>query len=364
MSNNTIVSKYLPALTFDKNRLKIKHCPCGKDNKDGKFAPYLGFDDKGYCHSCDKNFLPELTNGNQQPLQQFRQASKPLPIIKPIDYIPVGLYQKIINDGIDLYDHNNFIQWLINPNRGEYAFDILMVNSIIETYFLGNWNNEWYTGWIIFPYINIAGILTDVKAIDYNPETGKRIKEPYPKCHFIGKKILNNNEANTTRCFFGEHLLKDNRKPVMLFESEATAIYASVFYPDFICLATGGKNGCKWTAPDKCKVLHGRHITLYPDIDAHNEWEDKADILRYYGIRVNVSQLIKNCALQYASEHEISYTELARGKFDLRDILMFKNVYDFLFADATIKFEAWKAINPNGGRFNYKDQSFLINPKQ
>ncbi|MBK7097579.1 MAG: hypothetical protein IPH58_03420 [Sphingobacteriales bacterium] len=43
-------------LEFDKKRFRIKHCPCGKSNKDGKFIPYKGLDNCGYCHSCGKTF--------------------------------------------------------------------------------------------------------------------------------------------------------------------------------------------------------------------------------------------------------------------------------------------------------------------
>ena len=45
---------------LDKKRFRVKHCPCGKDNKDGKFVPYVGYENKGYCHSCGEIFLPKL----------------------------------------------------------------------------------------------------------------------------------------------------------------------------------------------------------------------------------------------------------------------------------------------------------------
>ena len=44
---------------FDNNRRKVESCPCGKSNKDGKFATFKGFDNKGYCHSCDETFFPD-----------------------------------------------------------------------------------------------------------------------------------------------------------------------------------------------------------------------------------------------------------------------------------------------------------------
>jgi len=43
-------------MEFDKNRKRVKQCPCGKSNKDGKFSPFVGYIDKGYCHGCSKFF--------------------------------------------------------------------------------------------------------------------------------------------------------------------------------------------------------------------------------------------------------------------------------------------------------------------
>ncbi|MCZ0212034.1 hypothetical protein OZK63_42495, partial [Streptomyces sp. UMAF16] len=46
-------------------------------------------------------------------------------------------------------------------------------------------------------------------------------------------------------------------------------------------------------------------VILYSDIDAHDDWERKAEILRSYGLNVQVSQLIKNQALKYAEQYGI-----------------------------------------------------------
>ena len=49
MSEHKYILEPLPELKFDKKRFRVKLCPCGKDNKDGKFVPYVGFENKGYC---------------------------------------------------------------------------------------------------------------------------------------------------------------------------------------------------------------------------------------------------------------------------------------------------------------------------
>lgn len=316
-------------LKFDKKRNRVKHCPCGKMNNDGKFAPYVGYEDKGHCHSCGSTFLPE----NQNKIEQgnfCRQNifAKPFKKVLTIDFLPVELFFKQLSNGVHLYKQNNFIRWLSSKNRGFYAFDISTLTHLIESYYLAN--SAKYKGWVLFPYIDIQNRLCDIKAMDYNVETGKRISikngDYKNRCHFIGKEILNNSSANTVRCFFGEHLLKDNNKPVKIFESEATAVYAAPFYPNSICIATGGSNGCKWTDKVKSSVLKGKIVKLYPDLDAHEDWEKKAEILRSYGLNVEVSQLIKDNAIRFANQYDVDYSELVSQKYDLRDILKHKSL--------------------------------------
>jgi hypothetical protein len=325
----------LPDLKFDNKRNRVKLCPCGKNNKDGKFVPYVGFENKGYCHSCGETFLPELPKAEKS--QPKRYAKIKVQPQKQIDFIPDTIFKKQLSEGTHLYSGNHFIQWLGNSQRGEFAFDDKTIKNLIESYFIAN--SSKYKGWVLFPYIDINGKIRDIKAMDYNPSTGKRIATKngdfQNRCHFIGKEILNNREANTERCFYGEHQLKGNNKLVRIFESEATATYSAPFYRDSICIATGGNNGCKWTEKDKCNVLQGRTVILYPDIDAHDNWEQKAEILRGYGITVQVSNLIKNNALKFAEQNGIEYNELVKLKYDLRDILQRKKLSDFLKPEVT-----------------------------
>jgi len=322
-------NELFPELKFDKKRSRVILCPCGKDNKDGKFVPYVGFENKGYCHSCGKTFLPELSmidiSNTRKPIQYVKPKVQPK---KKIDFIPESIFKKLLIDGRNLYNENHFIKWLCNTQRGEFAFDEKTINNLIESYYLAN--SYKYKGWTLFPYIDINFNVRDIKAIDYNSNTGKRIAikngDTQNRCLFIGKEILNNQEANTDRCFYGEHLLKGNCKIVMIFESEAIATYLAAFCPERICIATGGSNGFKWTDKEKCKVLIGRKVVLYPDIDAHDSWEEKAEILRGYGIAVVVSCLLKNNTLKFAEQNRVNFNELVKLKFDLRDIFQRKKL--------------------------------------
>ncbi|MBK7311905.1 MAG: hypothetical protein IPI93_14310 [Sphingobacteriaceae bacterium] len=216
----------LPKLILDKNRFRVKLCPCGKDNKDGKFVPFIDYETKGYCHACGETFLPELSRN--EPQQTIRVKPKTMqPQI--IDFIPYEVYQKQFKNGSYLNAQNNFIKWLGNDQRGEFAFSSEVIQKLIESYLIGNSGQSKYLGWTLFPYIDISGRVRDIKAMAYDSYTGKRIKEPF-KVFFIGKEVLKNPNANTVRCFYGEHLLLGNENPVKIFESEATASYASVFF--------------------------------------------------------------------------------------------------------------------------------------
>jgi len=46
MQSHKYILQPLPELKFDKKRSRVKYCPGGKDNKDGKFVPEV-----------EKNFL-------------------------------------------------------------------------------------------------------------------------------------------------------------------------------------------------------------------------------------------------------------------------------------------------------------------
>jgi hypothetical protein len=93
------------------------------------------------------------------------------------------------------------------------------------------------------------------------------------------------------QCFFGEHLLslRENKsKTVAIVESEKSACIGSEVLPDYVWLATGGKSGIKWTDKSAWAYLQGRKVILFPDVDAHRQWAEKAELFRSFGIDVRV----------------------------------------------------------------------------
>jgi hypothetical protein len=64
---------------------------------------------------------------------------------------------------------------------------------------------------------------------------------------------------------------------------------ASCIMPDLIWLVAGNLNGL---SIEKCQVLNGREIILYPDLGAFGKWSLKAtEIKKKYDCRVTISTL-------------------------------------------------------------------------
>ncbi len=190
----------------------------------------------------------------------------------PIDYIP----SETVYRNIEAYNKNNLYLFLYDKygrNHADHLCKLYNVGSCVK-------HGE---GTTLFVQKDINGNLRQAKAMMYNPLNGKRNREFAPI--YLGKNILTSvgrgyDKINLAQCFFGEHLLKGNNKPVAICESEKTALIASLHYQSYIWLATGGKNGCRWYSKEVSKVLISREIFLFPDVDALSEWTGKADELR------------------------------------------------------------------------------------
>ena len=242
--------KPLPKLELDKKRFRVKSCPCGKSNKDGKFVPYTGYENKGYCHSCGETFLPELVKAEQwntSPPKAYSNRRTIAPHSKPVSFIPVQVFK----DSLKSHEANHFVKYLID------LFGIEVTNELISKYFIGT--SKHWPGATVFWQIDKSGKIRTGKIMLYNADTGKRIKEPFNHIQWV-HKLINCPTFELKQCLFGEHLLHDKTKPVAIVESEKTAIIASVYLPQFIWLSVGGVDGLN---TEKCSVLKGRNVTLF-----------------------------------------------------------------------------------------------------
>ncbi len=190
------------------------------------------------------------------------------------------------------YKNNFFIQNLLS--RVPFPFDADDVTRVIELYRLGTITNGYRAGANTFPFIDIKGKVRaiQVKKFDEkNHTTGTdflhsiiekhcaRNNSPLPEWLDVYKK-----QEKLVSCLFGEHLLsKYPSNPVALAEAPKSAIYGTLYFG-----APKKSNDLLWLAVynlssltrDKCEVLKGRKVILFPDLSkegkAYNMWEQKA----------------------------------------------------------------------------------------
>lgn len=147
-------------------------------------------------------------------------------------YIDLG----IVNQSLQRYPENKLFQFL-SAQFGETETLKLMKKYMVGT-------SKYWEGATVFWQMDYQNRVRTGKIMLYNPETGKRIKESNNHVTWV-HSVLHKEDYNLKQCFFGEHLLsEDKSRPVALVESEKTAIIASYYLPQFLWIASGGKNGC------------------------------------------------------------------------------------------------------------------------
>jgi len=284
-------------LPFEKKRTRVKYCPCGKSNKDGKFVPYVGFEDKGYCHSCDQTFIPKEEKSEEERKGDQRPFLPPPP--KEVSFIDTQYLEASLKG----YDQNNFVQFLINQFGKSKAM------QAVEVYKIGT-SKRW-PGANIFWQIDEDHKIRGGKIMLYTTATGRRQN----KNSWV-HSVLKLDDFNLNQCLYGSHLIRfePKYKPVSIVESEKTAIIASILRPDFIWLATGGKAGLK---VGKFKFLKDRDIILFPDLTKPGDefncfemWTSFANLLMddIPGINIQVSDYLETRA---TSEEKIQGFDIA-----------------------------------------------------
>lgn len=179
---------------------------------------------------------------------------------------------------------NHFSTYLKSQNK-----DITSIYDIrgVKTGYLENAT--------LYPYIDYNNSFQTAKIVKYNSKTGKRIKDTYSNSWFHAyapiKKELNVKGKLTKKitCFFGEHLLAGNDKPVVIVEAEKTAVILSLIFKDIIFIATGGLNKLKTL---DYSFLLSRKVFLYPDNNA-KEWFEIGKKRNWY-----VSEILENKGTQ------------------------------------------------------------------
>jgi uncharacterized protein DUF6371/zinc ribbon protein/uncharacterized protein DUF6965 len=305
------------------------HCP-GCQKREKTFSRYIDTQTGKYIdtsvgrcnresncgyHYTPKQYFQDNNISFNTSLPKLYSKPKAVTLQQPGSFIPLELFKASLQS----YESNHLIMYLI------YLFGIEVARNLISRYFIAT--SKYWKGATVFWQIDISGKVRTGKIMLYNPTSGKRVKEPFSHINWA-HAVLKIPEFELRQCLFGEHLLRDKTKPVAIVESEKTAIIASVYFPQFIWLAVGSINNLK---SEICKVLVGRTVILFPDLNGFKKWSDRAEELSHLA-NFNVSSLLESKAIE---------AERKQG-FDLADYLAQFDYKEFVLSESTKQFSAVK----------------------
>lgn len=151
-----------------------------------------------------------------------------------------------------------------------------------------------WPGATVFWQVDISGRVRTGKVMLYNPESGRRIKEPHNDITWV-HSLLKKENFNLRQCLFGEHLLSyDQQRPVALVESEKSALISSFYLPQYLRIASGGKNGA--FNRDAMSVLRNRRVLFFPDLGATDYWNSKMEMIRSLEIEASLFDFMERNA--------------------------------------------------------------------
>lgn len=297
------------------------HCPsCQKEDK--TFSRYIDTETGEYIHSsvgrcnresnCGYHYTPkryfqdnpEISGNAPQPKAYKPRPVRPQP--KPVSFIPVEVFKASLNPAA--FDTNHLVKFLIDLLGGEVA------SQLVSRYFIAT--SKHWNGATVFWQIDTQGKVRTGKIMLYSPTTGKRVKEPFNHISWV-HKTLKQPEFELRQCLFGEHLLIDKTKPVAIVESEKTAVIASVYLPQFIWVAVGSLTDLN---AEKCSILKGRTVILFPDLNGFDKWSNKAKELSHLA-NFTVSDLLERKATKAERKQGLDLADYLT-RYDYREFAL------------------------------------------
>ncbi len=270
-------------------------CPsCGRakcftryiDTESGQYVD----DNVGICdhkNSCGYHLPPKEFKAfkdlrdfkNFRPIQKIEvRKEKTICEIDPY-YMKLALKCEIMSD------FETFLRSRFTPEQ---------VDTATERYFLSS-NKD---GHVVYWQIDNYSRVRTGKIMAYDPETGKRLKQPQQLNNSttqhltwvhseLKRKMLLDKDWQLSQCLFGLHLLNQfPDKRVNIVEGEKTAVIMSIFLPEELWMSTGGFDGLN---KEKLMPLKGRQIRLFPDLGCYDGWLLKAEeIMRQSGLKIDV----------------------------------------------------------------------------
>ncbi len=196
----------------------------------------------------------------------------------------------------EAYAQNDFIQNLLH--NVPYPFLKEDIEKAISLYYLGTVSQGFRKGAITFPFIDKDRKIRTIQAKQFDRQNHTSATDFLHS--MIHKSCIQNNrekpewlvnyEKNELKvsCLFGEHLLPlYPYNPIALVEAPKTAIYGTLYFgfpdhsDDFLWL---GVYNLSSLTVEKCRVLKGRNVFLFPDLSengrAYDRWTRTSHKLR------------------------------------------------------------------------------------
>ena len=264
-------------------------------------------EDTGRCNreqQCGYHMPPKSGNTKYQILNTKKQILNPKPLsnpkqqilnpnLNPKSYQPTNQpvnqstnqLKAIFKNSLCCYPQNGLAQYIYHT----YGWQAM--ERVLDAYRIGSHAD----GSTIFWQIDALQRIRSGKLIQYDAQTGHRIKgtdtPPVRWVHSLHKL----QSFTLHQCFFGKHLLGNNNLPVAIVESEKTAAIASIRMPKYLWLATGGIRNL---SVEKCSVLKGRQIILFPDAGAWHYWH-------------SIATHIPRCTISHVLQHHTDGSDIA-----------------------------------------------------
>lgn len=232
----------------------------------------------GHCLNCGSSFVEYHVFDKNEKLKINSEKFQITKQIKTIE-------QKYLNLSLGL--DSNFGYYL------KTNFSDEEIEQLMEEYQLGMTKDKS----VIYWYIDKENRVRSGKIMQYDAQTGKRVKES--SILWVHTELKKQNQLpldwTFTRCLFGEHLLaKYPNANVCLVESEKTAVLCSVYMQNEIWLATGGSEMLNERV---CETLRDRKVLVIPDLDKTPEWREKIkEINNKIGSRMIISEILEENA--------------------------------------------------------------------
>ena len=253
----------------------------GRCDREAECAYHLNPYTSGYAKNVSDNTLNSV-----MPTSKYTPSLTQKP--KPVKFIPREVLLKTRQG----WEQNTFLQNLLN--RIPYPFTNSEIEKIIVQYQLGTVLKGYMAGAVTFPYIDEANNIRTIQAKQFDQSNHTTtttflhsiIEQNLTEINSPIPEWLTQYDQNELKvsCLFGAHLLpKYPHNPIALVEAPKSAIIGTLYYgfPD-------NPNQLLWLAVynlsslslEKCKVLKGRKVILFPDLSkegtAFRLWSEKA----------------------------------------------------------------------------------------